>query len=311
MTDDTAARGYAVNRPASLDVVLRVLDHQVVGPEKELVGNIDDLELTPAGEALAVTGFASGRCVQPAATRTARLQGRRGVAPLEHRLRPPAGRRPGRPHHRRWVGDHRRRPVDPGARRELRPRALAPPVRRLPNPRCQGRIGPERKDGDRPTRPVNVLQPPTRPPQPGCRWVSALLRAPVVDDTGHRLGNPHRAALRVRVRAVASHAHPEHPVGARDGARLPRGPRPRPGSAPPVLPANPEARPAHPRRGGDRDPPRSRPHHRRDTRRSTSPARHPGRLTREASSAAYGIGITTTKGNVTSTSAGAWQRVAR
>ena len=58
-----------MNRPARLDVVLRVLDHQVVGPDKELVGNIDDLELTPAGEALAVTGSPSGRSPQPATTR--------------------------------------------------------------------------------------------------------------------------------------------------------------------------------------------------------------------------------------------------
>lgn len=43
-----------------LELVLRVLDHQLVGQEDELLGNVDDIELTAEGEALAVTGLTPG-----------------------------------------------------------------------------------------------------------------------------------------------------------------------------------------------------------------------------------------------------------
>lgn len=179
-----------MNRPARLDVVLRVLDHQVVGPEKELVGNIDDLELTPAGEALAVTGFAVG-----AGAFSQRLPGRLGswVGAVWRRLSTDSDPQPvvvpvG---HITAVGSAIT-VDDPSTRALAESFGLEHWLRRFVVSRIPGAKGgsdPERKDGDRPTRPVNVLQPPTRPPKPGCRWVSALLRAPVVDDTGHRLGN--------------------------------------------------------------------------------------------------------------------------
>ncbi|WP_353508045.1 hypothetical protein [Intrasporangium sp.] len=189
MAGDLAARGHPVNRPARLDVVLRVLDHQVVGPEKELVGNIDDLELTPTGTALAVTGCAVG-----IGALSQRLPGRLGT----------------------WVGAvWRRLSTDSDPQPTVIPvghiaalgsaitvdapstKALAESfelehwlrrfvVSRIPG--AKGGADPARDEGGGPSRPVNVLEPPTRPPLPGCRWVSDLLRAPVVDDTGHRLG---------------------------------------------------------------------------------------------------------------------------
>lgn len=190
MTTDMTAPGHAVNRPTRLDVVLRVLDHQVVGPEKELVGNIDDLELTPAGEALAVTGFAVGL-----GALSQRLPGRLGswVGAVWRRLTADSDPQPvvvpvG---HITDVGSAIT--VDGPATRALAESfELEHWLRRFVVSRIPGAKGgsdPARKDGEGPTRPVNVLEPPTRPPQPGCRWVSDLLRAPVVDDTGHRLGN--------------------------------------------------------------------------------------------------------------------------
>ena len=71
-----------------LDLVLRVLDHQIVGHDgRLLLGNVDDLELSPQGADLAVTGLATG---PPALAR--RLPGRLGswTGLLWHRLRPEA-----------------------------------------------------------------------------------------------------------------------------------------------------------------------------------------------------------------------------
>jgi sporulation protein YlmC with PRC-barrel domain len=181
---------HAVNRPTRLDVVLRVLDHQVVGPEKELVGNIDDLELTPAGEPLAVTGFAVG----PGGL-SQRLPGRLGswVGAVWRRLSADSDPQPvvvpvG---HITAIGSAIT--VDDRSTRALAESfGLEHWLRRFVISRIPGAKGgsePERQEGGGPMRPSNVLEPPTRPPQPGCRWVSTLLRAPVVDDTGHRLGN--------------------------------------------------------------------------------------------------------------------------
>jgi sporulation protein YlmC with PRC-barrel domain len=52
-----------VFRPAgneTYDLVLRVLDHQVVGPDGRLLGKVDGLELVRDGDALWVTGLAVG-----------------------------------------------------------------------------------------------------------------------------------------------------------------------------------------------------------------------------------------------------------
>ena len=190
MADEMEAPGHTVNRPPHLDVVLRVLDHQVVGPQKDLVGNIDDLELTPAGEALAVTGIAVG----PGAL-SQRLPGRLGswVGAVWRRLSADSDPQPvvvpiG---HITTVGSAIT--VDGPATWALAESfGLEKWLRRFVISRIPGAKGgaePGREDRDGRTRPVNVLEPPTRPPQPGCRWVSDLLRAPVVDDTGHRLGN--------------------------------------------------------------------------------------------------------------------------
>lgn len=60
------------SRSEEVPLVLRLLDHQVVGPHGELLGNIDDLVLREAGDELEVVAFMSG----PAGL--ARRQGGRG-----------------------------------------------------------------------------------------------------------------------------------------------------------------------------------------------------------------------------------------
>jgi hypothetical protein len=64
-------------RPAgetSYDLVLRILDHQVVGPDGQFLGKVDGAELVRDGDDLWVTGLAVG--LQPLA---ARLPGRLGT----------------------------------------------------------------------------------------------------------------------------------------------------------------------------------------------------------------------------------------
>lgn len=48
------------DQAVELPVALRVMDHQVVGPHGDLLGNVDDLVLSDDGGRLAVTGFLSG-----------------------------------------------------------------------------------------------------------------------------------------------------------------------------------------------------------------------------------------------------------
>ncbi|TQM57889.1 hypothetical protein [Humibacillus xanthopallidus] len=45
---------------STLDVALRLLDHQITGPHGELLGNVDDLELVERDEHLLVTGLMVG-----------------------------------------------------------------------------------------------------------------------------------------------------------------------------------------------------------------------------------------------------------
>lgn len=47
-------------RPMSQRVVLRILDHQVVGPEGELLGNVDDLELVVSHDGWTITALQVG-----------------------------------------------------------------------------------------------------------------------------------------------------------------------------------------------------------------------------------------------------------
>lgn len=67
------------------DVVLRLMDHQLVGPDGSLLGNVDDLELVPADGGWLVTGVMVG----PAALR-GRLPSLLGrwVYAVWHRLHP-------------------------------------------------------------------------------------------------------------------------------------------------------------------------------------------------------------------------------
>ncbi|GAA6527647.1 hypothetical protein [Intrasporangium sp. DVR] len=184
-----------------LDIVLRVLDHQVVGPEREIVGKVDDLELTGPGTDLAVTGFAVG----PGGL-SQRLPGRLGawvgavwrrlssssdpqpvVVPVVHvadlgsaivlgervaeALQASFGLE-------RWLRRHvvSRIPGAKGGEQETEAGAASgSDATASPAP------GPEAS-----ARPTD---PPTRPPRPGARWLSALLGAPVLDEDGHHLGD--------------------------------------------------------------------------------------------------------------------------
>ncbi|WP_330473726.1 hypothetical protein [Terrabacter sp. C0L_2] len=69
------------------DVVLRLLDHQIVGPDQQLLGNVDDLEVVGGGTQWSVTGIMVG----PAAL-SGRLPGLLGewVYAVWHRLHPAA-----------------------------------------------------------------------------------------------------------------------------------------------------------------------------------------------------------------------------
>jgi sporulation protein YlmC with PRC-barrel domain len=46
--------------PSTLDVALRLLDHQITGPDGQLLGNVDDLELVERDERLLITGLMVG-----------------------------------------------------------------------------------------------------------------------------------------------------------------------------------------------------------------------------------------------------------
>ena len=78
-------------RLVRLDVALRLLDHQIVGPEGELLGNVDDIELLETAAGLLVTGIAVG----PGAL-AQRLPGRVGdwLYAIWHRLHPASDPRP-------------------------------------------------------------------------------------------------------------------------------------------------------------------------------------------------------------------------
>lgn len=50
----------AISPSGHLDVVLRLMDHQIVGPEGELVGNVDDLQVAEVGGRLVITHLLVG-----------------------------------------------------------------------------------------------------------------------------------------------------------------------------------------------------------------------------------------------------------
>lgn len=57
MTVNESSRGRPSDR---IDVVLRLLDHQITGPDDQLLGNVDDLELVEDGARMLVTGLMVG-----------------------------------------------------------------------------------------------------------------------------------------------------------------------------------------------------------------------------------------------------------
>jgi hypothetical protein len=59
-TADGPAGGPADVMRGAVPLVLRVLDHQLVGPQDQMVGNVDDLEVREDGGRLVVTGILSG-----------------------------------------------------------------------------------------------------------------------------------------------------------------------------------------------------------------------------------------------------------
>ena len=86
-TSSTSSRNDAVR----LDIMLRLLDHQIVGPEGELLGNVDDVELVDTGAGLFVTGLAIGP-----ASLAQRLPGRIGdwLYAIWRRLHPDSDPKP-------------------------------------------------------------------------------------------------------------------------------------------------------------------------------------------------------------------------
>ena len=177
-----------------LDLVLRVLDHQIIGPDRELVGKVDDLELTPTESGLVVTGVVVG----PGGL-SQRLPGRLGdwVAAVWRRLSSSSDPQP--------VVVPIVHVADLGSAVVLTRRAatalqrsfgLEQWLRQYVVSRIPGAKGGEEDrapDSDEsPSRDeplVNLTDPPTRPPGPHTRWLSQLLGAPVVDESGRHLGS--------------------------------------------------------------------------------------------------------------------------
>jgi hypothetical protein len=74
-----------VSGTGPLELVLRLLDHQLVGARGELVGNVDDLVLEERAEGLLVTGLLSG---PPALARRQGGLGERWIDAIWRRLHP-------------------------------------------------------------------------------------------------------------------------------------------------------------------------------------------------------------------------------
>lgn len=178
-----------------LDLVLRVLDHQIVGPRRELVGKVDDLELSWTADAFVVTGLVVG----PGGL-SQRLPGRLGawVGAVWRRLSTGSEPQP--------VVVPTTQVTDLGSAVELTEAAVVALqrsfglerwLRRYVVGRIPGAKGGDHDEaldsGDGPATPTmsraDLTEPPVRPPAPGAQWLSALLGAPVLDEDGHRLGD--------------------------------------------------------------------------------------------------------------------------
>lgn len=175
------------------DVVLRLLDHQIVGPDGALLGNVDDLELVLEGEDWVVSGLMVG----PAAL-SQRLPGRLGdwlyavwrrlhpaedpavtVVPLEHVVSVDSAVHVGEAAARAlslsfgmelWLRQHVVSRI---------PGALGEDDQRGPDPRTSARRA--GRQGEAPIAPA-------RAPRPGARGVSSVIGRRVVDVDGRAVG---------------------------------------------------------------------------------------------------------------------------
>ena len=199
----TGRTGSQERRLVRHDVVLRLLDHQIVGPEGELLGNVDDLELLETGGGLTVTGIAVG----PAAL-AQRLPGHLGdwLYAIWRRLHPAADPQPivVPIEHVSRVGSAVE--VDPYAAEALAEafglemwlRTFV--ISRIPGAKGGGdeRAGSGPAPQDSAGQPTATAQEPGPDadhgvgsdwgPRPGARFASALIGREVVDDRGHDLG---------------------------------------------------------------------------------------------------------------------------
>jgi len=187
-----------------LDLVLRVIDHQVIGPDGALLGNVDDIELAGRGSELTVAGLAIG-----AEALSHQLPGRLGawadairkrlstrtdptafVLPIEHVTEIGAAiavddaaaeallRAQG---FEAWLREHVISRI-PGAK------GGDDPERRLKPDQADGGSSQDRGLRSEGAGPPGSSNPPMRPPGESGTWLSSLHRRPVVDESGKDLG---------------------------------------------------------------------------------------------------------------------------
>lgn len=195
----TATPHPSGTQPARLEVVLRLLDHQIVGPEGELLGNVDDVEVLGTDAGWWVTGLAVG----PGAL-AQRLPGRGGdwLYAIWRRLRPDADPKPivvpvehiVRISSAVEVDAYAARAVAGALGLELWLRTYV--ISRIPGARGggDGRAGdePESKSaapegGQAPSSGDETVGDSWHP-RPGARFVSGLIGRPVVDGDGKQVG---------------------------------------------------------------------------------------------------------------------------
>jgi sporulation protein YlmC with PRC-barrel domain len=224
------------------DIVLRLLDHQIVGPDDELLGNVDDLELVNEGGEWLVTGLMVG----PAAL-SQRMPGRLGawLYAAWRRMHPAEDPAPTVVPIENVVAVDSAVHVDEAAARalaggfgfELWLREHV--VSRLPGALGEDdqRGGDSETSARRARRRADEPIAPTRAPRSGSRGVSSVIGRTVVDAEGHAVGrvgelrcvgrppNSRQVPLRVRLVLYTRHltgSELGYSIDSRQGPRLVR-----------------------------------------------------------------------------------------